>query len=541
WLLAAGAIVAAIAVYTNVRSVLPLAAILVGCGLAALIENPTARSARTTGKRSIAIVLLTFLLVAPLAGALMRFGDLYVFVRYSSYADLGEYWRSSLQAVSTPVMVLAVVGALAAVLRREDDGGRTVLIVLALYVAGTASTVLSTSAANLVSQLEATRLMPFQRLLVIYLAAYGLWSTVDVLLTPLRHPERGEGSPATAVSGETTVVAGDDGEILRFAQDDGAFSRRAGAGPGTFVQDDNGSDRIPESRLVFADAVMAVTALLFLAGYVGAWLPGIPESDRAADGLVTTATAAIAELETQVRLADETAPPGTAILVLGTAVSWHDQLWSPQWSDRRFFYDDWLWYWQTDHYGAYDPETSHAYDDDASALDAAYLQQHGIGAVIVTGEAAPAAAASDLLTLERAGLWSLYLVNDPVTIATTDEDQQLDVIANDRQIAGSTASPADTFTVRHNWYPRWKATIDGHAASIEKDERGYMVVTGDDPGTEVVLTYRTDVWDWLSRLALVGGLLGVVWLLVPRRWLLSSRRFSPTDSESTPSPESARR
>jgi hypothetical protein len=35
-----------------------------------------------------------------------------------------------------------------------------------------------------------------------------------------RHPERSEGSPAAAVSRETTVVAGDDGEILHFVQDD---------------------------------------------------------------------------------------------------------------------------------------------------------------------------------------------------------------------------------------------------------------------------------------------------------------------------------
>jgi hypothetical protein len=38
-----------------------------------------------------------------------------------------------------------------------------------------------------------------------------------------RHPERSEGSPAAAVSTETAVVAGDDGEILHFVQDDWHF------------------------------------------------------------------------------------------------------------------------------------------------------------------------------------------------------------------------------------------------------------------------------------------------------------------------------
>jgi hypothetical protein len=35
-----------------------------------------------------------------------------------------------------------------------------------------------------------------------------------------RHPERSEGSPAAAVSRETTVVAENDGELLHFVQDD---------------------------------------------------------------------------------------------------------------------------------------------------------------------------------------------------------------------------------------------------------------------------------------------------------------------------------
>ena len=69
----------------------------------------------------------------------------------------------------------------------------------------------------------------------------------------------------------------------------------------------------------------------------------------------------IADLHAAVDQADEQAPPGTAILILGTTVSWHDQMWATLWSDRLFFYDDWLWYWQREHVGDYDPETEHAY------------------------------------------------------------------------------------------------------------------------------------------------------------------------------------
>ncbi len=58
-----------------------------------------------------------------------------------------------------------------------------------------------------------------------------------------------------------------------------------------------------------------------------------------------------ADLETAIRAADEAATPGTALLVLGSALSWHQQLWAPLWTERPLFYDNWLWYWHPDHAG----------------------------------------------------------------------------------------------------------------------------------------------------------------------------------------------
>ena len=329
-----------------------------------------------------AFISLTALLVAPLAIALVRFEDLYIFVRYSSYENLEQYWDSSVQAVSSPVLVLAIVGGLMALKSRRDDSARTVLIVLGLYVAGTSLTVLSETAANTVTQLEATRLMPFQRLLVIYLAAYGVWSATELVVR-----------------------------------------------------------RLPNPRPLFADVTAALIALFFIAAYIQDWVPGIEASDQARGSIVTTGNAATAELQSRVEQADAEAPPGTAILVLGGSVSWHDQLWSPQWSDRRFFYDDWLWYWQTDHVGDYDPLTSHAYEDDASTLDEAYLRQHGIGAVVVTGEAAGSAQTSPLLTQRAAGTWSYYLVNDPTPVMTAGGAGLLEPVLGNQNIEGRSESP----------------------------------------------------------------------------------------------------
>jgi len=453
-LLAGASAIASVAIYTNVRSILPLAAILAGCAIDALIVS-RGKNMRRVVTGSLSTAGLAALLVAPLVVSLLRFEDLYVFVRYSSYADLRAYWESSIQAVSAPVMILAILGAVVALRLRRDDGARTVLIVLALYVAGTAATIVSGAASDAISQLETTRLMPFQRLLVIYLAAYGTWSVVEAILRRARNP-------------------------------------------------------FPKLQ----DAAMVIIGLLFIATYILGWIPGIPESDRASGPIVTTGSPAFVELRDAVEQADAATPPGTAILVLGGVVSWHDQLWAPQWSDRRYFYDDWLWYWQTDHVGDYDPERSHAYDEDSSALTDSYLRQHAIGAVIVTGSAAPNAAASPLLTQEQSGTWSWYLVDDPVPILTAAGSELLEPGIENERLQGVASSPQGTFEVRHNWFPRWQATVDGEGASIEKDDAGYMFVTADAPGTRLVLTYRVDRWDWLARVALLAGVVATVLLLL---------------------------
>ena len=58
-----------------------------------------------------------------------------------------------------------------------------------------------------------------------------------------------------------------------------------------------------------------------------------------------------ADLQVAIRAADEAAAPGTALLVLGSALSWHQQLWAPLWTERPLYYDNWLWYWHPDHAG----------------------------------------------------------------------------------------------------------------------------------------------------------------------------------------------
>jgi hypothetical protein len=441
------AAVSAFAVYTNVRSVLPLAAIVAGVWLSIVLWTPDrSQTVKSTLLRIAQVAGLSLLLLAPLAIPLVRFSDQYVFVRYSEYEDLAAYWDSTVQAVSSPVLILSIVGAVFALVVRRDPLARAVVVVLALYMAGTAAAGLSLFD-SLVEQLEATRLMPFQRLLIMYLAAYGVFGLAE--------------------------------EVVK---------------------------RLPTIYRYIRELALLAVAFLVISAYLLSWIPGVPESDRATTGIVTTADASIRDLQVAIETADRESPPGTAILVLGTVLSWHDQLWAPQWSDRRFFYDDWLWYWQTDHVGDYDPLAAHAYDRDDSTLTRTYLDQHAIGAVIVTGDASQSAATSPLLTSIRPGTYDTYLVNDPQVVMSTPGGSVSIEAFEDHVIEGVTSAPAREILARHNWFPRWSARVEGESASIVKNDVGYMDITAAEPGTDISVEYRVDRWDWLGRVFCVAGI-----------------------------------
>lgn len=455
--LAAGA--AAFSLYCNPRSFLPLAVIGIAAVVAVCAAGPPDRRPMRDVLAGLALVGgVAALLAAPEIISLVRFNDLYYFVHYERYDGISAFVDSSIQAVSGPVFVASVAGLVLGLAQPRRVQTRAAALSLLLYASLTGF--LSTGAAleGTVEQLELTRLMPFQRLLMIYLAAVAVH------------------------------------DLLRWvAQRAGAWLRHA------------------------VDAGLAGAAGLVLVLYVLFPPSFIPEGDRGLYAIPTAADPAIADLEQAVRTADREAPPGTAVLILGTNVSWHDPLWAPFWSDRPYFYDDWLWYWQTNHYGDYNPLIEHAYLNDASTLDAAYLGRHGIGAVVVTGEAKPEAAASPLLSPLRTGLYDVFLVREPVTIVTFDGAS---AIAS--TIAGQTVSAQGTvsggaITIRRNWFPRWRAVVDEEPASITETGDGYMSVQTEAGEASIELTYAVDGWDWAGRAAAAIGLLALAFLIMPGR------------------------
>ena len=173
-----------------------------------------------------------------------------------------------------------------------------------------------------------------------------------------------------------------------------------------------------------------------------------------------------ADLEAAIRAADEAATPGTALLVLGSALSWHQQLWAPLWTERPLFYDNWLWYWHPDHAGTpgYAFLAGHHYPDPERTLERDYLSRHGIGAVVVTGPTREAAATSPLLRPLRQGVYDVYAVIDPVTTVTFGDQNAASLEFGNQRIAAVSDSSGAPVIARVNWYPRWEATVDSERA-----------------------------------------------------------------------------
>ncbi|HEU0114549.1 MAG TPA: hypothetical protein VFQ80_07730, partial [Thermomicrobiales bacterium] len=424
------------------------------------------------------------LLAAPELIALLRFSHVYTFVQYSGYAGPGDFVRAAASSLTWPVVVLGLAGGAVAIAAPRLGAARAAFATGLVYAAGTLLFTESSPLRGLVPQLEATRLMPFQRLLTVYLAAVAVWAGCEFLTRSL-----------------------------------------------------------PRGR-VLAEAAVAVVAALLLVWQVRPGLTGVPnpaDPTIPARGLYPVAQSARpqqASLEAAVRAADAAAPPGTALLVLGSALSWHEQLWSPFWTERPLFFDDWLWYWQPHHYGTpgYRPELGNNYPDPLATLDLDYLRHHGIGAVVATGPAAAAAASSPNLTPLVNGDYGAWRVRQPTTVVTL-AGENADVTFGNGALTAAGESGGGVAVIRRNWFPRWSATINGRLVAITRTTDNYMTVPI-PPGTvRLELRYGVDPLDWLARaLSLIGAavVLGA-FAIAGRRVALRCRRFPPLNPPIAPS------
>jgi hypothetical protein len=393
--------------------------------------------------------------------ALLRFSDLYRFVHYNEYAEIGDYLAQSVRSVTGVVFALAVVGCGFALFARERVASTSAALALALYALMTATVAFVPAVASQTAQLEATRLMPLQRLLTLYLAAVAVWAALTWLWYRVA-PHLPWAPTATAIAIATAVMLIQTRPL-----------------PGPLL--DPASPAVPPASL-YPVAMSAVPAQ--------------------------------ADLAAAVRAAEASAVPGTAMLVLGSRLSWHQQLWAPLWTTRPLFYDNWLWYWHPHHAGT--PEyvflAGHHYPNPVRAIDRDFLERHGIGAVIVGGSVKRQAAASPWLRPLGRGLYRAYLVRDPVTTVTFgDQNAAASSIENQRVDAGSDVA-GEPITARINWHPRWEGRANDTQIDVRQRDDGYMALASNAPVDRVALVYTVQPADWLARGCAIAGIAALGWL-----------------------------
>ncbi|MCC6704116.1 MAG: hypothetical protein IT334_04510, partial [Thermomicrobiales bacterium] len=327
------ALFAGLALGINPRTALGLVAI----GLAAVIValmRPNSAGFNIVFRRGLVLVGLSFAAAAPVLISLIRYRDLYYFVHYEEYADLAAWWESSQRALWTPIFWLALAGLVSGLVRANRPLTRTVSLAAAIYMATTAAMVVS--GAGIFDQLELTRLMPFQRLLLFFLAAIAVNDIIELAISALRGVGlRSLSPPVLVTDGNGSYVEADSDRTTSLVRNETGGHKVRNPAPGLATP--------------WIGLVMAVFAFALVFNVVLEPAGWVPEEQRGLRPMGSSAQPATVDLQRAVELADATAPEGTAILVLGTVLSWHQGLTAPMWSERRFFYDDWLWYWQRDH------------------------------------------------------------------------------------------------------------------------------------------------------------------------------------------------
>jgi hypothetical protein len=432
---------------------------------------------------------IAFLLAAPVVLALFRYNSLYFFLHYEFYDPISEYWTAMTTAVTAAVAVLAIVGLVLALLPWPGDltVSRGLAVTGLGYALLTVWVAMASVVPPLVEQLEAPRLMPFQRQLMIWFGAL-----------------------AVAVA-------------VREA------ARRLG----------------PVGQEALPSVVLGGLAAFMLVVHVRP-LDFVPEEQVALREVSTTGNADHANFEAAVTRADTIRPEGTAMFVIGNRDDWwHQQLWAPAYSDARFYYDDWLWYWHSDHAGPYDPGLGYYMPNPTEALEGEYLDDNGIGIVVVSDMWVPygvppreSARTNPRLThVETFGAWDVYTVADPTSLMTDGDEMPTSIMIDNEEITARFEDGDGTILIRQNWHPRWTATVNGEPADIVRRDDGYMEIHMPPGPADVRLEYAVMGVDLAARTASVAGvvLLGVaIWR--GREWLGRQSISRPTPGAASSEP-----
>jgi hypothetical protein len=278
-------------------------------------------------------------------------------------------------------------------------------------------------------------------------------------------------------------------------------------------------------REVLFAGVMGGLAIFMLVAYVRP-LDFVPPEQVGLREASTIGNVDYASMELAVTYAETVRPEGTTMFVIGNrdeGAWWHQQLWAPSYSDARFYYDDWMWYWHALHEGPYDPVNGYWMPNPTEALTQEYLHANGVGVVVVTDMGVPygvppreSARSNPLLTFDESfGEWDIYTVNDPSSLITNGDSLPTEISIGNQKISARFDDGEGTVLVRQNWFPRWEATANGEAVDIIRRDDGYMELRVPQGAVDVHLEYGVTGLDWMGRAATVAGLAALgagIWL-----------------------------
>lgn len=482
----AAILAAAAAAYTNPRSLFALVIAALAILIAAVVtERPRWREAAV---RVGLVGGLALLLAAPVVFALVRYQQYYFFLHYEDYEPVDEFWTAIKTAVTPLIAFLAIGGAILPWLRSRMTVTRAMSLALAGYSLFTIWVATSSWTPPLVEQLEAPRLMPFQRQLMIYLGAVLVGYLIQTL-----------------------------------------------------------TDRIPGwTRVVSRGAAVGALAIIVLISFVRP-LDVVPEQYRGTvpQGFVpemvqglgpvgTTGSADFVTFTDAVSSGDAVRPAGTSMFIIGNRADWwHEQLWAPTETDAPLYYDDWLWYWRTTFRGPYDYHNGHYFPNPAQALTPEIFAANGISVVIVTdmGEAPEnpreAARSNPALEFQRTiGAWDVYRVRQATSLVTNGGVRPTNVDMANERITAHFDDGDGQIVIRRNWFPRWEATVNGERVEVRQRDDGYMELAAPAGAVDVELRYRVTALDWAGRAAAMLGVMGTMaFIVLGGRW--TWRRVAP--------------
>lgn len=419
---------------------------------------------------------LSLLIAAPVIASLMRYNGEYFFLHYQFYDPLSMFWSALTTALSLPLLLFAIGGGILVFVARRANALRisqVLAISTLLYSLFTIWVSTSSNPPPLVEQLESPRLMPFQRFLMLALAAVFVVVAIQVLTSRL-------------------------------------------------------------SR-VWREAIISVVVLtLGLGSIYGMSNRGddVPYNESAMYTVSTVGNQRFADIEDAVMLANELRPEGTSIFVIGNYDEWwHEQLWAPGIEQGTYYYDDWLWYWHVNQPGPYDWQQGYWMQNPTDALTEEYFQQHGIGVVMVSnmwvpGGVPPRQAAMESQLLEPQGSfgsWDVYTVDLETSMVTREGDVPSAINWSNQQIEMTFEDGSGSVIVRQNAFPRWHAEVNGEPARINRTEAGYMEIEVPDGPAQITLQYGVTVMDWTARAMSVAGVIGVAWFGFRGRFIVQSR------------------